>query len=311
MSRARPIALFDDAVWQMTLGERAAVQGVLSALKPALAIEIGTAEGACLRWIAAHAGEVHSFDLVEPSIGDLGAHVHVHTGDSHVLLPQMLERFAAEGRNVDFVLVDGDHSPDGVRRDLEALLGSPAIADTVIVAHDVGNERVRTGLDAVAYGAFPKVAHVDLDFVPGQLGQDRFPGELWGGLGLVVVAADRPAYGSGPAVQTARHHGGELLAIARDVLGGRPPDGGSGFHDARARHLSDAYNHIDDLERRIAASDGVLERRIAQLAVEVERQRALAEHHRALVADLMTSASWRVSAPLRVAKRAAAILRRG
>jgi hypothetical protein len=215
--------LFDDPIWQMAFGERAAIEGLLSATRPALAIEVGTAEGACLRRMALHAGEVHSFDLIEPSIPDLPQNVVLHTGDSHVLLPQVLAELAAAGRTVGFALVDGDHSADGVRQDVEALLNSPAVADCVIVTHDTGNEHVRAGLDAVPYGAYPKVAHVDLDFVPGHLGRDRFPGELWYGLGLIVVDAARPAYGSGPAVQTDRHHGGELLAIARDVLDGRPP----------------------------------------------------------------------------------------
>lgn len=249
------IDLFDDPIWQMSLGERAAIEGLLSAVRPALAIEVGTAEGACLRRIAMHSGEVHSFDLITPSIPDLPANVRLHTGDSHALLPEVLAGFAAEGRNVDFVLVDGDHSADGVRRDVEALLASPAVADTVIVLHDTGNDIVRTGLDAVPYNAYPKVAHVDLDFVPGHLGRDRFPGELWYGLGLVVVAADRPAYGSGPAVQTDRYHGGELLAIARDVLGGREPGIGPRGYDGRDRRLADAYRRIDELERRLGGGD--------------------------------------------------------
>jgi len=316
--------LFDDPIWQMSLGERAAMEGLLSALKPALAIEVGTAEGACLRRIAEHAGEVHSFDLVTPSVGDLPDHVHLHTGDSHELLPQVLERFAAEGRIVDFVLVDGDHSADGVRRDIEALLASPAIADSVIVMHDIANELVREGVDAVPYGAFAKVAHVDLDFVAGYLGRDRFHGELWGGLGLVIVDSARPAYGSGPSAQTDRHHGGELLAIARDVLLQRPAEGLTPGYDPRARRLADAYLRIDALgrriieleaapagrpgepahtpERRADEPDGALEHRVAALAAEVE-------HHRALVGRLMASPSWRVTAPLRAAKRAVTMLR--
>lgn len=266
--------LFDDPIWQMAFGERAAIEGVLSALRPGLAIEVGTAEGACLRRISRHSAEVHSFDLVTPSVPDLPEHVHLHTGDSHVLLPEVLSRFAAAGRNVDFALVDGDHSADGVRRDVEALLASPAVGNTVIITHDTGNERVRSGLDAVPYGAWPKVAHVDLDFVPGHLGRDRFPGELWYGLGLIIVASGRPAYGSRPAVQTDRHHGGELLALARDVIGGRP-----------------------------AADTSALHARITDLEAQVE-------HHRSLVQALMGSASWKASAPLRGAKRAARALRR-
>ncbi len=294
--------LFDDQVWQMTYGERAAIEGLLSALKPALAIEIGTAEGASVRRIAAHAAEVHSFDLLRPSL-ELPAHVHLHTGDSHALLPELLEALAADGRNVDFVLVDGDHSSEGVRADVTALLASPAIAETVIVAHDTANDRVRAGLDAVPYGAYPKVVHVDMDFVPGHLGRDRFPGELWCGLGLIVVGADRSAYGTEPAEKGWHHHGGDLLSTARDVLGGRPPDDGPRGHDPRARQLSDAYRHIDVLEARVAELGAGSAQREAQLAAQVE-------HHRALVSDLMTSVSWRVTAPLRGAKRAAGWLRR-
>lgn len=296
--------LFDDPIWQMAFGERAAIEGVLSALKPALAIEVGTAEGACLRRIALHAAEVHSFDLVRPSVDLGGDHVHLHTGDSHVLLPQVLAEFAAAGRSVGFALVDGDHSSDGVRRDVEALLASPAVTDTIIITHDTGNERVRSGLDAVPYGAYPKVAHVDLDFVPGHLGQDRFGGELWYGLGLIVVASERPRYGSGPAVQTDRRHHGELLAIARDALGGRPPASADG-HDPRARQLSDAYAHIDALEQQ-AAEHRALAAAHTEVVSGLEAQVA---HHSGLVQALMASASWRVSAPLRAAKRAAA--RRG
>lgn len=170
--------LFEDPIWQMSYGERAAVEGVLHSLKPSLAIEIGSAEGACLRRIAQYSAEVHSFDLVAPTIENLPDHVQLHGGDSHQLLPEVLACFAEAGRNVDFVMVDGDHSAEGVRRDIEDLLRSPAIANTIILAHDIANELVRAGLDAVPYGAYPKVAHADLDFVPGYMGQDRFTGEL-------------------------------------------------------------------------------------------------------------------------------------
>ena len=50
--------------------------------------------------------------------------VTLHTGDSHELLPPFLAELAEQGRNVDFVIVDGDHSSEGVRRDLEDLLNS-------------------------------------------------------------------------------------------------------------------------------------------------------------------------------------------
>ena len=105
-----PIEIFEDHVWQMSLGERAAVEGVLSQLRPALAAEIGSMEGACLRRIAAHAGEAHSFDLSPPTL-PVPENVTVHTGDSHELLAPWLAELEEQGRNLDFVMVDGDHTP--------------------------------------------------------------------------------------------------------------------------------------------------------------------------------------------------------
>ena len=53
------IELFQRSPWQMTAGERAALDGLLRNLAPRLSIEIGTAEGGSLRCIAerSQAGE--------------------------------------------------------------------------------------------------------------------------------------------------------------------------------------------------------------------------------------------------------------
>src|SRR5689334_24261091 len=121
------LAFAEDRVWQMSPGERAAVEGILGEVRPSLAIEVGTAEGAGLRRIAALAEEVHSFDLEPPSL-EVPENAVIHTGDSHELLPAFLAELAEAERNVDFALVDGDHSEGGVRSDVEALLDSPATA---------------------------------------------------------------------------------------------------------------------------------------------------------------------------------------
>jgi len=178
-------ALFADERWQMALGERAAILGLLAALRPGLAIELGTAQGGSLATIAAHSDEVHSFDLA-PQAGEVPPHVRLHVGDSHRLLPQLLQELAGAGRNVDFALVDGDHSADGVRRDLTDLLESPAVGRTVIVLHDMANEAVRGGVRSVDVTRFAKVAYVDFGFVELPQGEGAVA-EHWGGLGLVVV----------------------------------------------------------------------------------------------------------------------------
>lgn len=273
--------IFSDSVWQMTLGERSAMEGVLAQRKPQLAIEIGTAEGGSLRRIAAHAEEVHSFDLVVPQIPlEEMPNVTLHTGDSHQLLPEALQRFAEEERNVDFVLVDGDHSADGVRRDLDDLLSSPAVADTVIVIHDVTNEQVRSGLDAVRYEAYPKVAHVNLDFVPGYMFRDpdhRY--ELWGGLGLVVVDSTRSAYfPSAPVIEDRYYEAGHLYPQVRDLVA--------------AQERGEPTSQAEAQEQRTIAEE---------LAVVREER----DHYRRLSESVVGSLSWKITAPLRAAKSGA------
>jgi hypothetical protein len=271
------VEIFGDSVWQMTLGERAAMEGVLAQRKPRRAIGIGTAEGGSLRRIAAHAEEVHSFDLVAPRAPvEEMPNVTLHTGDSHQLLPEALERFAEEGRDVDFVLVAGDHSADGVRRDLDDLLSSPAVADTVILIHDVTNEEVRAGVDAVRYAAYPKVAHVNLDFVPGyMLREQERRHELRGGLGLVMVDATRIAYfPSVPVVEERYYEAGHLYPKVRDMV--VASERGEPASPAEAR------------EQRTLTEE--------LTAVREERER-----YRTLSDTVTSSLSWKITAPLRAA----------
>lgn len=171
----------------MAIGQRAALEGLLCQLKPRIAVEVGTAQGGSLESIAAHSTEVHSFDLA-PEVRQPPGNATIHAGDSHVLLPRLLARLAAEGRNVDFALIDGDHSFEGVRLDLQSLLASPAVSRTVIVLHDTMNEDVRAGIESVPFEDHPKVVFTDLNFVLGYQEVSLLE-EMWGGLGLVVVDA--------------------------------------------------------------------------------------------------------------------------
>jgi predicted component of type VI protein secretion system len=175
--------------WQMAPGERAAIEGLLSGLKPRLSIEIGTAQGGSLERIAAHSDEVHTFDLGAEVEQDAFPNVTFHRGDNHVLLPRLLDRLEREGRNVDFVLVDADHTREGVRRDLEDLLASRAVRRTYIVLHDTMNEDVARGLAAVDLDAHPNVVFVDFGFVALRQAP-RGLQEIWGGLGLVICDVD-------------------------------------------------------------------------------------------------------------------------
>jgi hypothetical protein len=186
--------------WQMAYGERFALEGLLGQLKPRLAIETGTAQGGSLRRLAAHAEEVHAFDLV-PETKTLERELPnatVHVGDSAETLPRVLAELGAAARHVDFALIDGDHTAAGVQRDARALLeAADACARTIVVFHDTANADVRAGLEELDLPAHPRVATCLLDFVPGYLTVPDHPGfplQGWNGLGLVVLGEhDGPA----------------------------------------------------------------------------------------------------------------------
>jgi methyltransferase family protein len=176
--------------WQMALSERLALEGLLCDLKPELSIELGTAQGGTLERIAAHSAHVHTFDLEVQVERSHFPNVTFHEGDNHVLLPQLLRTLEREGSEVGFVLVDGDHRSDGVRRDVEDLLASPALRTTYILLHDTMNEGVLAGLRRVDFEAHPGVLYVDLAFLR-LLQRPATPvSETWGGFGLIVVDRD-------------------------------------------------------------------------------------------------------------------------
>jgi hypothetical protein len=285
-----PIELLRDSPWQMSYGERAALEGLLSQRQPALAVEIGTAEGGSLERIALHSREVHSFDLVEPEPAARALeNVTFHSGDSHVLLPQMLAEFAASDRVVDFVLVDGDHSSEGVRRDIEDLLNSPATSDTLIVIHDTMNEVVRAGLEQVEFEAWPKVAYVELDFVPGYMFlEESLLGELWGGLGLVVSKVGPKPIG-GRARQSRYFDAHDLFMRGRDDTLARIEHG---------RRLATLSREIPEDSDEFV--DPAAER--DRLLAELHDANARYEHLRHYWVRVMESVSWRLTRPLRDVK---------
>ncbi len=296
--------IFRDPIWQMSLGERAALEGVLTQLQPALAIEIGSAEGASLRRLARHAGAVHSFDLAAPEL-EQPANVILHTGDSHELLPAFLTQLAQRGENVDFVLVDGDHTSAGVRRDLEDLLDSTAVASTIIVIHDTANERVRAGLDAVRFTAWPKVAHVELDWIPGRLfAEAALRNELWYGLGLVLVDSSRLAYLDGAVYEQRYHPAAGLLSEIRETVVARervPPP------------VITPEQETNDLRRRLLGLEAELGRawtREDELHTQLLHLQHRVDGAERALESIKASASWRMTQPLRTAKQRTATKKR-
>jgi Methyltransferase domain len=170
---------------EMAYGEQAALAGVLSALTPNLSLELGTFRGGSLARIAAYSKEVHTFDLAA-HVTEALPNVTYHLGDSRSTVPQVLNALARDDRNVDFVLVDADHSRVGVEADMTNLLTSEAVRRSVIMLHDCANEGVRQGVRNAILRA-DSVAYADLSFVAPSTASSSVLRESWGGLGIVVI----------------------------------------------------------------------------------------------------------------------------
>jgi hypothetical protein len=112
--------------WQMTPPERAAIVQLLNHARPPVAVEIGTHKGGSLQVISPRAGRVYSLDInsqVKANLSPLFQNVDFRTGDSAKTLPEVFREIDERGEELGFVLIDGDHSYEGVRRDANLVLG--------------------------------------------------------------------------------------------------------------------------------------------------------------------------------------------
>lgn len=184
-----------DTTWLMSPAEQAALIGLLSCLRPEIAIEIGVGFGGSLQVTSRYAGRVFALDL-DPKASKYAPQRNVTfvPGDSKVTFPALLRRlYDAPPGGVGYVLIDGDHSFDGVRADIAPLLALEIDCPLFVVMHDSFNPEVREGIRAAPWASSPFAHSVELDFVSGSV-----PGaghEMWGGLALALLLPERRAGG--------------------------------------------------------------------------------------------------------------------
>jgi hypothetical protein len=183
-----------DLYWQMSSCERFALQSLLKRLQPALSLEIGTYQGGSLQVLSRFSQEVISVDidpLVEQRLAGKFPNVRYVSGDSTQCLPQLVQELNERKQAVGFILVDGDHSTPGLRRDIEALLELEPRQRMVIIMHDSFNPACREGMRTANWAKSPYVRHVELDFIPGIYHHDAYDTaearSMWGGFGLAVL----------------------------------------------------------------------------------------------------------------------------
>ncbi len=178
--------------WQMMTWERIALTGVLSRIKPKGGIEVGVYHGGSLSLASQYVDHLIAIDI-DPEVPHRVAaapNVELIIEPSSVAIPKAFAMHEAAGRPVNYVLIDADHSADGVRRDLELVLTHKPSEPMFIIMHDTGNPDTRRGLLSVDWAANPHLVSFDCDFVPGQIIEHSVSngrGEVWGGLGLAYL----------------------------------------------------------------------------------------------------------------------------
>jgi len=162
--------------------------------KPHTSIEIGCAQGGSLQAISRFSERVFSLDLDESipiTLGSRFNNVEFIIGDSKTTLPQLVDRMNSEGKSAEFVFVDADHSEEGVRRDINALLKMEVKSRTLILMHDPFNPICRKGILSVDWNQCIYCHYVEVDFIPGVFFSKATPSaelnSMWGGLALAVL----------------------------------------------------------------------------------------------------------------------------
>jgi len=176
--------------WHMEYGERAGLLFLLDHIKPDVSIEIGTYLGGSLGPISHYSRKVYTLDLRhDDKLKNDFPNVEFITGDSKKTLPPLIDHLnKSEEFFLEFALIDGDHTAEGVIKDIGCLLNYKPRKPFYILIHDSFNPDVRAGILKAKWESNPHVAAVELDFVHGifQQRSDIYK-QMWGGLALAVL----------------------------------------------------------------------------------------------------------------------------
>lgn len=185
----------DEALeWQMSRAEKYCLIGLMKELSPDVAIEIGTFKGGSLQVISAYAKNVFSLDISDSPKAFLASkfsNVDFVVGDSATCLEPVFDQINQEGRRLEFILVDGDHTRKGVYRDLETIFAYPHKHPITILMHDSFNPECRKGIRTFLERHPEHVTYAELDYVTGAYWHNGTYREMWGGLALIQYNPDK------------------------------------------------------------------------------------------------------------------------
>ena len=182
--------------WMMSNWEKHSFISIVQQLKPEVAIEIGNADGGSLQVLNKLVPKVYALDLYEEVHQKLKPqfpNIEFHTGDSKQILPALLKSIKEKNEKLGLVLIDGDHTTEGVKADINIVLENYIPVTTLIILfHDSFNPECRQGIVEANWQACPYVHFIDVDYLPGTYVDDIQNGKLqkntmWGGLSLAIL----------------------------------------------------------------------------------------------------------------------------
>lgn len=181
--------------WQMSDSERMALTALLARHRPKCGIEIGTYQGGSLSLLSQFCDAVFSIDI-DPKVAEnfrYFENVAFLTGDSSAILPSLLAELNRADMPPEFVLIDGDHSAEGIKRDVGCLLDYTPKRPLFVVLHDSFNPGCRRGMLEAGWERSPYLQWIDLDFIPGRIVEHggSSSGQMWGGLALAYFTPAR------------------------------------------------------------------------------------------------------------------------
>ena len=180
----------------MTWPERVALYALVFGMRPERLLEIGTNMGGSAMVIAAAMTDAGIGRMICVDPAPVVASEHrariaprgeMLVGGSPEARP---EAARMAGGNFDFALIDGDHSHDGVVRDIEGVL--PVMTDTAfLLFHDVHYQPVQTAIDEMLarHASLSDCGLVSRYAKP----DEQHPGISWGGIRMLRFDRHRTA----------------------------------------------------------------------------------------------------------------------
>jgi cephalosporin hydroxylase len=163
--------------------------------RPRTVLEIGTARGGTLFLLSLVSGENATIISVDLPGGEFGGgypawkvplyrafakrnqRIYLLRADSHSEVTLQQVRAILSGREVDFLLIDGDHTYEGVKRDYEFY--SPLVGRSGTVAfHDIADHPPSTGCEVRRLWEEVKTSYQYREII-------EDPNQLWAGIGLL------------------------------------------------------------------------------------------------------------------------------